>query len=972
MNRLKDIPTLKIRPDRRLEFTYQDRRMVGCEGDTVASALFANGVRIFSRSIKYHRPRGLYSLDGESANTLLEIDGLANCRSETTFLRAGMNVQPQNCMGSPEHDWMSVLDKFGFAMPAGFFYRVFHKPYRLWPFFQNRLRAAAGIGVLRDQVPAGRCDEAYLHAEVCVLGGGPAGLTAALAAAQTDRRVVLLEARPWLGGFYDWRGAIVGGSPLYERGAALVDRVRADDRIRVLTRASVNGLWGDNLVTAFVVGGPTDTFDERYVEVRAAAVVVATGAAERPLVFEHNERPGVMQPLCAHRLARTWGLTPGRRAVFSVGHDLGLEAAADLHDLGLEIAVVADCRMDGMDPDLLMRLADRRIPFLLGWSACRTKGDRQVRGAVLASLRSPEKRDFECDILAVSPGLSPNAGPLYTAQAKMAFDEYSGMFLPEKLPPRVHAAGRVLGLQDPESIEASGRLAGLKAASDTGADVSAAIRQAEDDSAGLPGPARGSRLAAAPRLGRGEKSFVCFDEDVTYKHIRQAYETGFDQAELVKRYTAAGTGPGQGGIPGHNLPLLIAELRAPSPSIVQPTTVRPPLVPTRLTTYAGLNHDLCRRTPLQEDQEKLGGVFRRIGAWRRARYFSSDFTCREEVRNVRENVGVIDVSTLGKFRIFGPDALKALDRVYVGDMKSIPAGRVKYAAMVQEDGCLVDDGVITKLGENDYYFTTSTGRAAMTAEWFRYHCKGEGWDFHIVNLTDQLGAINIAGPQARRVLAELTDDDVSTEAFPFLAYREIILMDAIPARAMRLGFVGELSFELHLPASYLQTVWARVFEVGREFGIRPFGVEAQSIMRLEKGHVIIGQESEIRTTLHDLGLGALWCRHKPEAKTVGAAALRLTEHQRGRLKLVGIRVDDGQGIPGDGAVIVDSNIRGYVCTVRQSVSLGCAVGLALVDEDLAAFGTELKIFQMGLGDGRIAARVVSRPFYDPEGRRMKM
>jgi len=354
-----------------------------------------------------------------------------------------------------------------------------------------------------------------------------------------------------------------------------------------------------------------------------------------------------------------------------------------------------------------------------------------------------------------------------------------------------------------------------------------------------------------------------------------------------------------------------------------------------------------------------------------SRHFSYDFTCRSEIENVRNNVGIIDVSTLGKFRIFGPDALKALQRVYVGDMSKIPEGKVKYSAMCNEDGCLMDDGVVIKKDDNDYYFTSSSNRADTTVEWIRYHTRHEDWDFSMVNLTDAFGAVNLAGPQAREVLEKVTGADVSNGAFPYAGYEEFTINGAIPVRAMRLGFVGELSFELHVPASYMQTVWALLLEAGKDYGLQPFGLEAQNVLRLEKGHVIIGQESEIRTTLHDLGLGFLWYRQKPIYKTVGAPALKFTEDQDGRMKLAGFKMEDPERPAKDGSIIVDTSIRGHVCTARYSFTLGEAIGMALVESDLASMGTRLEIFEDSMGDERFYATVVPTPFYDPEGIRMK-
>ena len=339
---------------------------------------------------------------------------------------------------------------------------------------------------------------------------------------------------------------------------------------------------------------------------------------------------------------------------------------------------------------------------------------------------------------------------------------------------------------------------------------------------------------------------------------------------------------------------------------------------------------------------------------------------------MRTNVGMLDSSTLGKFRLFGPDALRALQRVYVGDMSHIPVGRAKYSAMCNEDGCVTDDGVIIKQGENDYYFTSSTARAGVTAEWLRYHTRFDGWDFSIVNLTDAYGVINLAGPKAREVLSPVADADVSNEGFPYMGYREFSV-GGVPVRALRLGFVGELSYELHVPSSYMAYLWGLLVETGKPLGIRPFGLEAQNVLRLEKCHLIIGSESEQRTTLHDVGLGFLWNRQKPEAKTVGDAALGHTEHQPGRLKLVGFKLEDSTAAaPRDGSPIVDGKIRGYVCTSRYSHTLKEPVGLALVEENLSAQGTRLAIYEDGCNGTLIHAVVSPTPFYDPKGERLRM
>ena len=974
MNRLSPTPIQKVDQQTVLNFSWQGKPMTGLKGDSVASALFANGIRIFARSLKYHRPRGLYSLDGESGNTLVNIDGECNVRAETTPLKDGMRVTPQNSLGPVERDLFSILDKFDRFMPAGFYYRQFHKPAFIWPLAVKAIRRMAGTGKvdLEKEWDSAAYHERYLNGEVAVLGGGPAGISAALAAADHGLRVVLFEARPWLGGFYDWRTReYAPGQPLFERAAELIDKMIAHENIRVFTHTFVNNLAGDNLVTAFQVGNEQDPFAQQYIEMRPRSVIVATGGIERPLIFENNERPGVMQASCALRLARHYGLLPGSRAVFSVGDDLGLETAVDLAGEGLRVLAVADARKAGHDPALVTALKSKNIPFLPGWAASRAEGKKTVSGALLGNLHVSQTKHFPCDLLVASAGLSPLNGLLSTAQAKFAFDEHTHFFLPTELPPRVHACGRVLGFADPAAIEASGTLAGLKAARDAGID--APLAHAEEELAGLPGPAKGCSVVHGPGIGRGRKSFICFDEDGTYKVAKQSVDQGFDVPELAKRFGVFGLGPSQGGIPGHNLPLVLAELRGDSIEGLFPTTVRSPLIPPLMSTVAGHNYNIFKQTPMHEIHKKNGAIFRRVGVWERPRYFSNDLNSPDEIDAVRNGVGIIDVSTLGKFRLFGPDAVKALQRVYISNMSRVTEGKLKYSAMLNHDGMIVDDGVVTKTGENDYYFTVSTGRAGGTVEWFRYHTRHDQWNFNLVNLTDALAAINLAGPKSRAVLAKLTEADISNDAFPYMGYREISLAGQIPVRVLRVGFVGELSYELHFPASYGQAVWDLLMEAGKEFGIRSFGLEAQFVLRLEKGHIIIGQESEQRVNLLDLGLGFLWDRKDKESKKVGAPALAFTEDQKDRLKLVGFRMDDPSQTPGDGAVVYEGeDIMGYVCSSRFSRTLEQSIGMALVTQKLAKQGGQINIYKNDSNKPlRFTATVVPTPFYDPEGNRLK-
>ena len=973
MNRIDPLDTFRIRPSKNVSIRYGKKTFHGVEGDTIATLLYGNGVRIFSRSLKYHRPRGLYSLDGECSNTMMQVNGMPNVRVENTAAENGMGVVAQNVAGkTADMDPMAFMDKLSFAMPAGFYYRTLHKPARIWPLAIKNIRKAAGLGVMDPNFRmSGHFGEIYPTTDVCIIGGGPAGMNAALTAAEQGLRVILLENRPLLGGVFDYRAMTYEGDvPLYQRAGQLADKVKSMPNIRVFTHTAVVGNYNDHQVTAFQRGGKTDAFDERYIEIRAKSLVIATGCIERPLLFENNDRPGVMQVGCAHRLARTWGLLPGSRAVFSIGDDLGLEAAVDLADLGLDIACVADVRSDGQNDLLVDKLSDRNIPFYRGWMATRAHGAKGVKHVILGSVSGIRQQDFDCDLLVAATGQTPLTGLLSMCRATLCFDHHTGFFLPDALPGGIHVAGRMLGLQDPVEIEISGQLAGMAASADCGIHLGKKMASIKARMNAFPGPVRGSKVVSA--AVKGKKTFICFDEDTTLKNVDQAMTAGFDVPELIKRFTSAGTGPGQGGIPGHNLPLYVAQTQQ-SPDInPRPTTTRAPVIPTLLATYAGHGNDMSKQTALHDSQVAAGGKMERIGVWNRARRFSEDISAGTEIKNVRHNVGMLDASTLGKFRIHGPNALNALQRVYISDMEKMVDGKIKYSAMCNEDGCIIDDGVVVKQGDNDYYFTTSTGRAGETVEWIRYHTRFDRWNFNMVNLTDAYGVINLAGPNARKVLGKVTDADVTIEEFPYLAYRELMIAGAIFVRVMRLGFVGELSYEFHVAASHMQALWDILEEAGKEFGIQPFGLEAQSTLRLEKGHLIIGSESEQRTTLHDVGLGFLWDL-KPSAKTVGAVALSHTENQKERLKLVGIKmVDAASPVPRDGSIIVDTRFRGYVCTARFSEAVNEPVGMALVEDHLTKIDTPLNIYQDSCDGQLLKAKVAPMPFYDPDGKRMKM
>lgn len=737
-------PTLRIDPDKTISFSYGKKLLKGIHGDTIATALFANQEKIISRSFKYHRPRGLYSMDGESSTSLVQVDHMPNVRAEQTLLKEGMKVAPQNIMGTPGFDMMAVIEKFSRFMPPGFYYKYFHKPYKMWPFFQNRIRKAAGIGKIDHQWQEGRYDALYLNCDLCVAGGGMAGMTAALTAADHGLRVILLEARHWLGGMNDWRTSCLdGGTPRYQAARKLAEKIDKHENIRVCLDTGMTGFYHNNLITAMQIGSFGDHFSQQYLEIRSRYVVVATGCAERPLVFENNERPGIMVSDCAARLAMHYGLLPGKKVVFSTGHDEAIETAITLSKYNLDIMAVADSRTSPPAGHLLEKLHAKKIPFLQGWAAVNTLGKKSVKKVELRALKGGDRQTMSCDLLVASAGSHPGISPLLLTRSKPEYDSVSGFFTAESLPQGVHVAGRAAGFCQDMPVELSGRLAGLKCCAAQGNIRDDMVKQTQEqlNTSLFPGRSLGIiRSPVTQEQGQGKKSFICFDEDVTVKDVCKTIDEGFDAVELCKRYSTVGMGPSQSGIPGINLPLVMGEYQNKQPGELLPSNIRPPLQPTLLAAYIGKNFKTEKKTPLHEVQKKAGASFIRLGKWKRPRHFGEDESACDEVKNIHKNVGIMDCSTLGKFRIYGPDALKALNYLYVTDMTTVKQHKLKYAAMCNEDGCLIDDGVATRAGKDNFYFTTSSGRASETLAWFRYWTRDMEWDYSLVNLTDTLGA----------------------------------------------------------------------------------------------------------------------------------------------------------------------------------------------------------------------------------------
>jgi sarcosine oxidase subunit alpha len=876
-------------------FEFDGKPVEARQGDSVASALFRAGRRIFTRSFKYHRPRGLLCMSGKCPNCLVNVDGTPNVRSCVTPAREGMQVKHQNAFPSLENDWLSQVQRFDRLMPVGWYYKTMTHEWS-WHAAEPYIRKVAGLGVAPEPGKGSTdYEHQWRHAEVAVIGGGPAGLQAALELSQGGAQVIVIDDQAELGGHRRYRKS-AGGVP-----SQLIAQLRAAPGVEIISRAYCFGLYEGNLL-GVVQANPHQGVIERLIHLRAKRVVVATGAYEVPFPFENNDLPGIMLSTAVQRLVRLHDIKPGNRAVIVANGSQGDEIMADLREIGVEVAGV-------FPPAQVLSAA----------------GSSHVTGV------RTKDGEVACDLLVICGPRVPDGGLLHQAGAKMAWNEERGAFLSLALPANVSAVGEV-----------------------TGAFLAPAI------------PLPPTELALHKR------SFVCLCNDVSTVDLRDAIQEGFDQIETLKRYTTLTMGPCQGRMCQLSGIGVCAHETGRSMGDTGVTTSRPPNPSVSLGALAGPRHHPTRRTPMHYAHDESGAVWMDMGEWKRPRYYKSassgeERACVEqEYRAVRERAGLIDVSTLGKLDVKGPDAGKLLDKVYTNRFSDLKPGRVRYSVLCDEAGIMLDDGTISLLAENHYFITTTTGNLDFVQQWLEWWLVGTGWDVHITNLTGGRGAVNLAGPKARDVLQTLTSCDLSTKGFPYMACREAEVAE-VPALLMRIGFVGETGWEIHFPAEYGEHLWKKLLEAGKAFDIRPFGVEAQRLLRLEKRHVIVGVDTDALSSPYDAGMA--WVAKLDKADFIGRNALTRLAETKPPQNLVGFIMNE-DAIPQDGAaILVNGALAGRVTSSRFSPHKGKAVGLAWVASDSAGDGAEIEIRVNG---GTARARIVPDAFYDPAGDRLRM
>jgi sarcosine oxidase subunit alpha len=871
-----------------------------------------------------------------------------------------MEARSVNRLGSLDHDLLAALGLLSPFLPVGFYYKTFFRPQGAWKWFERPIRALAGLGNLDSTAPHARHDKAYLFCDVLVVGGGPAGLQAAIAAAEYGAETILIDEWPALGGSLLF--GRVGGNrqTAEEKRHGLVARAEAASNLRLFTDTIVTGLFADNWASALQ--------GTRLFKIRAKEVVLATGAFDQPLIFANNDRPGVMFADAAQRLMRLYGVRPGRQAVVATANRFGYDAALDLLDAGVSVAAVVD--LNPAKGPMFDQARARGVRVISESILVDTRGRRRVKSAAVAPMgregRQDQKEWIDCDLVLMSVGYAPALNLASHAGATIKYDAAISMHCARDLPAGVSLAGAVAGVWSDDRLAADAKRAGVVAAA-------AALGRSDGLAAETVNDAGAEAIThpwpIAPS-GRG-KDFVDFDEDLQIQDIVDSVREGYDHIQLVKRYSMVGLGPSQGRHANLNTIRIVASETGLDPQTVGTTTFRPPLAPEKFAHMAGLGFEPTRLTPMHGRHLERGARMMPAGLWLRPAYYGPKDVGAEaitrEVRAVRDNVGVIDVSTLGRLEIRGPDAAAFLERMYTGSFTKQPVGRARYALMTDLTGVVLDDGVAFRMHERHFFLTATT--SGVDAVYRQMTWWNQQWrmDVDVANVTAAYAGLNIAGPRAREVLLALDGDiDLSAGAFPYLGVRWGSLA-GIPVRVARVGFVGELGFEIHCPSGMGEAMWDAVIAAGEPFGIAPFGVEAQRVLRLEKGHIIIGQDTDGLT--NPLEASMEWAIAKAKPFFVGKRAVDILAAKGIRRRLVGFKVRDERApCPSECCLVIrDGAIAGRVTSAVLSPSLGCVIGLAYVPPDLSAPGSH---FEIRSDKGAIIhAIVVQIPFYDRNGKR---
>ena len=985
-----------INRNKKISFTFNGKKLFGYEGDTIASALIANGIHLVGRSFKYHRPRGFFGAGVEEPNAKLQVEfnghSEPNVNATEMELVEGLSATSQNCWPSVNFDIGAINNFLKMFFPAGFYYKTFMWPKSFWyKIYEPFIRKAAGLGVASIEKDKERYEHKFEYCDLLVTGSGPSGLASAYAAAKNGAKVILAEDKPRFGGTLLTDDVSIDNLSGKDWAEKIITELKSMPNVTVKNRSQVFGYYDHNMLVMFervsdhLEKKSKFTPRQRLWYIRAKETILSTGSIERPIVFGNNDTPGIFLSAAAKEYMKVYGVLVGKKPLIFTNNDSAYETALEFKKNNVE-PIILDTREEHSS-ELIDEAKSKGIDIRFSHGVIVANGYKKVKSAKIGKLNK-DKNSFEkietvdCDCICVSGFWTPSVHLASQSGNKLKYEEKIDAFIPDKKKQHETSVGAANGSF---TLEES-----LKNGFENGSNLSSKITDTKTEIA-IPN-VNEKKYGAHDKFwcmplpkNENPKRFVDFQNDVSVSDIEIALREGYRSIEHVKRYTTLGMATDQGRTSNLNGLQLVSNIENKIVPEVGHTTFRPPFTPITIGTIVGrevgMEYMPTRKTPMHEWHEKNNAVFVDAGAWKRPRYYKQGNetlfeASKREAKNVRENVGICDVTTLGKIDIKGPDAAEFLNRVYTNAWMKLPVGKARYGLMLREDGIVMDDGTTTRISENHYHMTTTTAQAANVLSHLEYYLQivWPELNVNVVSTTEQWAGAAIAGPKSRDMLSKLYPDlDVSNDALPFMGYKEAEFF-GVPSRIFRISFSGELAYEINVKSDHGMFMWEKMMEVGKEFGNQPYGTEALSTLRIEMGHVA-GPELDGRTIPSDVSLNGLVSKKKDfiGKNSLGREAFNVESRQ----KIVGlIPIDRKSSIPEGSHIVQDQNAKlpnpklGHVSSSCWSVENNNPFSLAIMKDGKNMIGK--KFFAVSpLKNKSIEVEVISSHYVDPEGKRVR-
>jgi sarcosine oxidase subunit alpha len=985
-----------------IEFKFNGKKFQGFQGDTLASALIANNISVVGRSLKYHRPRGLFAAGSEEPNAILQIgygpSALPNQIATQIELYNGLEANCDSAWPNLKFDILSGIGLLSRFMPPAFYYKTFMWPKSWWKFYEKIIRKVAGFGSVPNGPDPDHYEKFNAHCDVLVVGGGPAGLSAALEAGKTGARVILADEQQEFGGNLLSTSELIDDMPALEWVCEKVTELKKMPEVIMLSRSTVAGYYDHNFVTVLerlrdhMSYGTYNLPRQRLWRIRAKQIVLATGAIERTLLFNNNDRPGVMLASAVSTYLNRYSVKPGSKAVIFTNNDSAYITALDLTNAGVNVEAIVDLRSNPKGP-LPGLLRKNGIPIFREHTIINVKGRTRVKNVQIMALNKSgsavtgKSHEIVCDLVAVSGGWNPTIHLHTQSGGTLKFDEFHSCFVPLEAVQDEISAGSCNGTFSLDECLKEGSVTGAKAAYKAGFGIGPSVPISTEATESRMFPQRDLWiLPSLNQLGRGPKQFIDLQTDTTVADLVIATREGYQSIEHIKRYVTLGMGTDQGKS-GNMLGIgVLSRILFKDISSIGTTTFRPPYTPVTYGAIAGRSvgplFDPVRKTPIHSWHVDNGALFENVGQWKRAWYYPRDGenfqqTINRESTAARTKLAITDASTLGKIDIQGPDAAKFLDRIYTNSWLNLPIGKCKYGLMLREDGMIMDDGVTARLGENHYLMHTTSSNAGIVMNWLERWLQTEWPDFkvYLTSVTDHWATIGLVGPYSRYLVSSLCSDiDFSAESFPFMSFRTGTA-SGVDLRIFRISFSGELSYEINIPAKYGLSIWKTCIELGKKYDITPYGTETMHVLRAEKGFIIVGQDTDGSVIPKDAGMS--WIVNS-KRDFIGKRSLSRSDmFRKDRKQLVGLLshnpieiLPEGSQITEDSGFDRPKSMIGHITSSYYSANLGHSIALALIKEGRSRIDEEVFVFDAQ--DRCIRAKISSPVFYDSLGERQNV